>query len=322
MENEGGSNLMKFGENLYKLRKDAKMNQEKLAEEVGVSRQSVSKWENGESYPEMENILKLCEIFHCKINDLVHENMQDIDSLDEDIKMNVVKLEKEKQKKLKIISKIIFVIAKIAKILTRVAVVCVAIAAIIGVIMVNMITVKDGKYLEINTGNQIVEYKEVDGEMVITGNDENNEKVEFKVMDIETKEDLEEAIKIFDRGTKASRTVYVIVGAVFIEATLVLLGITLGHLEKLFKNINEGDTPFTLENVGHIKKMVYFMIAVTVVSAIGSIFTNLLIGENADINVGFSLINILFLYSISIIFEYGYNIQQESQGKIYGDENE
>ena len=313
---------MKFGENLYKLRKDAKMNQEKLAEEVGVSRQSVSKWENGESYPEMENILKLCEIFHCKINDLVHENMQDIDSLDEDIKMNVVKLEKEKQKKLKVISKIIFVIAKIARILTRVAVVGVAIAAVVGVIMVNMITVKDGKYLEINTGNGIVEYKEVDGQMVVTGNDENNEKVEFKIIDIQDKDDLEQVIKVMDRGTKASRNVYVILGAVFVEATLVLLGITLGHLEKLFKNINEGDTPFTLENVGHIKKMVYFMIAVTIVSAVGSIFTNLLIGEDADINIGFSLINILFLYSIAIIFEYGYNIQKESKGKIYGDENE
>ena len=103
---------MKFGENLYSLRKNAKMSQEKLAEAVGVSRQSVSKWENGESYPEMENMLKLCEIFHCKLNDLVHEDMQDIDSLDEEIKMSVVKLEKGKQKKLKVLSKIIYIIAK------------------------------------------------------------------------------------------------------------------------------------------------------------------------------------------------------------------
>lgn len=313
---------MKFGDNLYKLRKDAKMSQEKLAEEVGVSRQSVSKWENGESYPEMENILKLCEIFHCKINDLVHENMQDIDSLDEDIKMNVVKLEKKKQKKLKVISKIIFVIAKIAKIFTRIGAVCVLVATILGSIVVNMITVKDGKSLEINTGTQVVEYKEVDGEMVITGNDQNNEKIDIKVVDIEDQEDLDRVIKTMDRGTKASRTASVIVGGIFIEAALILLGITLGHLEKLFKNINEGDTPFTLENVGHIKKMVYFMIAVTIVSAIGSAFISMLLGEAADINIGFSLINILFLYSIAIIFEYGYNIQQESQGKIYDNENE
>ena len=89
---------MKFGENLYHLRKDAKMSQEVLAEKVGVSRQSVSKWENGEAYPEMDNLLKICKIFHCKLNDIIHDDIQDIDSLDEDVKMSIVKFEKEKQK--------------------------------------------------------------------------------------------------------------------------------------------------------------------------------------------------------------------------------
>lgn len=69
---------MKFGENLYNLRKKGKMSQENLAEKVGVSRQSVSKWENGEAYPEMDNIMKLCDIFHCKINNLVHEDLSDL----------------------------------------------------------------------------------------------------------------------------------------------------------------------------------------------------------------------------------------------------
>lgn len=41
---------MKFGENLYNLRKKQKISQEKLAEKIGVSRQSVSKWENGVSH--------------------------------------------------------------------------------------------------------------------------------------------------------------------------------------------------------------------------------------------------------------------------------
>ena len=55
---------MKFGDNLRNLRKSKKMSQEKLAEKVGVSRQSVSKWETGEAYPEMNHILILCDIFH------------------------------------------------------------------------------------------------------------------------------------------------------------------------------------------------------------------------------------------------------------------
>ena len=47
---------MNFGDNLRKIRKDYKMSQEDLAEKVNVSRQSVSKWETNNSYPETDKI--------------------------------------------------------------------------------------------------------------------------------------------------------------------------------------------------------------------------------------------------------------------------
>ena len=103
---------MKFGENLYNLRKKQKISQEKLAEKIGVSRQSVSKWENGTSYPEMNRIFELCKIFHWKLNDLVNDNILDFDSLDKEVKMSVVKFNKEKQNKLKIVSKTISIFSK------------------------------------------------------------------------------------------------------------------------------------------------------------------------------------------------------------------
>ena len=92
-----GVSLMKFGDNLKLIRKNKKMSQEQLAEKMNVSRQSVSKWETGEAYPEMNNILELCKIFNCKINDLVHTDMTDISSLDEEIVMSVVKFNEKKQ---------------------------------------------------------------------------------------------------------------------------------------------------------------------------------------------------------------------------------
>ena len=98
---------MKFGDNLKKFRKSKRLSQEALAEKMNVSRQSVSKWKTGDAYPEMNNILELCKIFHCHINDLVNDNITDIDSLDEEIKMNVVKFKEEKQRKIKGISKAI-----------------------------------------------------------------------------------------------------------------------------------------------------------------------------------------------------------------------
>lgn len=52
-----------FGPNLQSLRQGRGMSQEELAEVMGVSRQSVSKWENGTAYPEMQTILALCDHF-------------------------------------------------------------------------------------------------------------------------------------------------------------------------------------------------------------------------------------------------------------------
>ena len=66
---------MKFGENLQKLRKEKGISQEQLAEQLGVTRQSVSKWESGASYPEMEKIVALCNIFHCDMNVLINKDI-------------------------------------------------------------------------------------------------------------------------------------------------------------------------------------------------------------------------------------------------------
>ncbi|MCD8326916.1 MAG: helix-turn-helix domain-containing protein [Lachnospiraceae bacterium] len=62
---------MKFGENIRKEREQKQISQEQLAELVGVSRQSVSKWEREESFPSMERLLKLCQIFGCDLADLL-----------------------------------------------------------------------------------------------------------------------------------------------------------------------------------------------------------------------------------------------------------
>ena len=77
---------MKFSENLYTLRKSKQISQEKLAELVDVSRQSVSKWELGESYPTLENIFKMCNVLNCKMNELINEKLADFELLSDEIK--------------------------------------------------------------------------------------------------------------------------------------------------------------------------------------------------------------------------------------------
>lgn len=54
---------MKLSEKIYYCRKKAGKSQEALAEELGVSRQAVSKWETGEAEPEIKKLRLLAEVF-------------------------------------------------------------------------------------------------------------------------------------------------------------------------------------------------------------------------------------------------------------------
>lgn len=306
---------MKFGENLYHLRKNKKMSQEQLAEKIGVSRQSVSKWETGEAYPEMENILKICKIFHCKINDIIHDDLQDINSLDEDVKMSIVKFEKEKQKRLKVISKIIYVIARIGKILSRVGAVGLIVALIFGNLLIYAVNVKNENEIDIKLANISIEYRNIDGEAQVISNEGNIHLWKFETSD------MEKIVDVFMNNSKVNLYIALNLSFVMFIAAIILLSKALGHLEKLFDNIYNGDTPFTLDNVHHIKTMTYFMIAITILSSFGNGIGSILTKHEMNMNIGFNLITILFLYSIAYIFEYGYQIQLDSKGKIYG-ENE
>lgn len=65
---------MQFSENLIRLRKSRGWSQEELGYQVDVSRQTVSKWETGETTPEMGKLVKLSEIFDLSIDSLVTNN--------------------------------------------------------------------------------------------------------------------------------------------------------------------------------------------------------------------------------------------------------
>ncbi|QBE96977.1 hypothetical protein PMF13cell1_02526 [Blautia producta] len=67
---------MSFGENLQYYRKREEITQEQLAERMEVSRQTISKWEAGTSYPEMEKIMQLCDMFSCSMDTLLRKDAQ------------------------------------------------------------------------------------------------------------------------------------------------------------------------------------------------------------------------------------------------------
>lgn len=66
---------MTIGEKIVHLRIANGVSQEKLAEMLGVSRQSVSKWESDESLPQIDKIVEFCELFKVSTDELLHENI-------------------------------------------------------------------------------------------------------------------------------------------------------------------------------------------------------------------------------------------------------
>ncbi len=59
---------MTFGNKLAQLRREQNYTQEQLADILGVTRQSVSKWESDIAYPETEKLIKICELFDCSLD--------------------------------------------------------------------------------------------------------------------------------------------------------------------------------------------------------------------------------------------------------------
>ena len=297
---------MKFGDNLKLIRKRKNMSQEDLAFKVNVSRQSVSKWENGEAYPEMNNILELCKIFNCKINDLVHVDMSDIDSLDDEIVMKVVKFNEEKQKRVKTLSNIISLIGNIGKIVMMVAIPFVIVAMVLVPYVISNVEVVDNK-VELTSDNiEVVDNKTIQlfGVAVIGIDEEISEG---------------EVLEIFNDFSKGEIILYIESGFIFVLVDIVICIFIFSFVEKLFKNIKENNTPFTLDNVNYIKKISYLMIGLIIISPIGGMLFNIIKpGIEAESTFGLmSILEILIIFSMSYIFEYGYEIQKDSKGIMY-----
>ena len=64
---------MNLGEKIFKLRKEKGLSQEALAEQIGTTRQAISKWENNQGFPETEKLLHLSNIFEVSTDFLLKD---------------------------------------------------------------------------------------------------------------------------------------------------------------------------------------------------------------------------------------------------------
>ena len=82
---------MQLGKQIKKHRQEVQLSQEKLADRVYVSRQTISNWENDKSYPDVNSLVLLSEIFQISLDNLIKgdiEVMKDVIQKEEIVKMN------------------------------------------------------------------------------------------------------------------------------------------------------------------------------------------------------------------------------------------
>ena len=74
---------MEIGNKLKKSRLESKLTQEKVAEEIQVSRQTISNWENEKSYPDIVSVIKLSDLYNISLDELLKGDSEMIKHLDE-----------------------------------------------------------------------------------------------------------------------------------------------------------------------------------------------------------------------------------------------
>lgn len=66
--------VMQFSENLMRLRKERGLSQEQLGNEINVTRQTISKWELGDTVPDMNKLIELSRLFNISVDELIGNN--------------------------------------------------------------------------------------------------------------------------------------------------------------------------------------------------------------------------------------------------------
>ena len=220
-----------------------------------------------------------------------------------------MELTEEKQRKVKGLSKAIYIVAKVLRICLIIGFVGVIIGMITIPVITTSIKVENGT---ITVFDEKVSYEQLDNKIIFR---DSKEKEVFTITD--DIENVNKVLDYLDNNKLGNMIVLIEISLVLAEVVIVLVCYTFKHIEELFKNIHDKDTPFTMENAEHFRKIGYLLIAVLVVEAISN-FTFTLINSDFALNV--DLANVLFIlgfFVFSYIFEYGSKLQDESKSKMY-----
>ena len=81
-----------LGSKIQELRKSRKMTQEELAEKLNVTAQAVSKWENGNCYPDLDILFEIANLFNCSLDELMGRKNNETKILPEEMRKDINKM--------------------------------------------------------------------------------------------------------------------------------------------------------------------------------------------------------------------------------------
>lgn len=92
-------NQVKVGKFIAECRKQNGYTQAELAEKLGLSDKTISKWENGRGLPDATNMLELCNIFNINVNELLNgERLKDMDNYKEIAEKNLIEMKEMEER--------------------------------------------------------------------------------------------------------------------------------------------------------------------------------------------------------------------------------
>lgn len=218
--------------------------------------------------------------------------------------MAAVKMDDKKQNTMRVLSKILYLVGKISKILVRVGAGCLIFGMLVMPFAINAIDVKDGKiYLKDEYAKIITESSKTNVNFV-------NDKMVISVNDKEA----DNFIKMYNSYSKTTIIIVLEISLALLVGLLIILSLALDRLDKLFKNIYDGDT-FTLDNVRHLRMMANFMVVCLLINMVLSVIGDILMNSKTYSIAGTNIIEIIFIYALSYVFEYGCELQKSNKTK-------
>lgn len=261
---------MTFKNNLQTIRKFNHLSQEKLASKVGVSRQSVSKWETGEAYPTTANIVAICSVLHCKVTDLIDISSKEPNNFTPETKKGIMALEQKDRRRLRKLSKALFIIARIARIIS-----------LLGFVVVG-ITFYALWYPVLN--------------FLFSGIPEGIFLYDLGFIDF------------FQYGI-IPRMLLVTVIASMCIFSIIYVYLMLREVEFFFKRISKEESPFSLENTLSLKKISKYLVLWVLLNSIpGFLFLIIDPSHKATLNLP-AILLALIVICLVYIFRYGHTLE-------------